>query len=368
MADQRLVDYIRNGLEKGYSAQSLRSSLIKSGWHPDEVDEAVQKARGDARVLPAAPSAPVAKMGVFSKMKMILISPTEFFEAAKYDHIGDALKYYAIMLIIPVAIMAAIALAAPNIIISALSSASAVGGAGNLLLMLGGLLSALMVGMIIAMYFAALVGTFITAGIYHIIALLFGARKSYGETYKAIIYASTPFLLIGWLYVPLVFINIYLGVAALIVISIWALMIMVKGLSILQGISGKRAAAIILLPIAVVLVLTIGLAAVSWMYMGNMMQNYAGKSFSVAAGGAYCDETGIIHVMVVNTGTAEIAQTDWLKKEAKSGSVVIPLAGVSLPTRSNGELTATQPGVSGTTYNVSVATVSGSQTLQVVCL
>ena len=41
MAEQQIIDYLRNGLYKGYSIDSLRKALIDAGWDGAKVDEAI---------------------------------------------------------------------------------------------------------------------------------------------------------------------------------------------------------------------------------------------------------------------------------------------------------------------------------------
>jgi hypothetical protein len=41
MADRRLVNFIKEGLRRGYSAEYLQRQLVKKGWNLDEVDEAI---------------------------------------------------------------------------------------------------------------------------------------------------------------------------------------------------------------------------------------------------------------------------------------------------------------------------------------
>ena len=45
MIDERLINYIKNGLEKGYSLNSLRQALINSGWDINQVNEAIDYVR-----------------------------------------------------------------------------------------------------------------------------------------------------------------------------------------------------------------------------------------------------------------------------------------------------------------------------------
>ncbi len=163
---------------------------------------------------------------------------------------GDALKFYAIVLLIPASIMGVLAIAAPSILFSMLiPEMGGVSGIG----MLSALITSMALVIVAVFYIASLAGTVIGAGIYHIIALLFGARKPYSETYKAMTYSMTPFLLIGWVSFLLVLIHPYAYFASAAVFMVWSLIVMIKGLSVLQEISGKRAAMIILLPMAVLL-------------------------------------------------------------------------------------------------------------------
>ena len=46
MPDERIVAYLREGLRKGYSVDSLRQTLLSQGWENAEVDEAISSIRG----------------------------------------------------------------------------------------------------------------------------------------------------------------------------------------------------------------------------------------------------------------------------------------------------------------------------------
>jgi hypothetical protein len=41
MADKRLINFIREGLRRGYSIEYLERQLVKEGWNLDEVDDAI---------------------------------------------------------------------------------------------------------------------------------------------------------------------------------------------------------------------------------------------------------------------------------------------------------------------------------------
>ena len=179
------------------------------------------------------------EMGLTEKIGNVLQSPTKFFQSVKSEvSVGNAFKYYAVIALIPTAILIIIAL----VLSSLLSLFTAfIPGSQFFGFFLGGLAAAFF----IAMYIAGLVLTFVGAAILHAFAYLFGARKGYENTYKAMIYGSTPAVLLGW--IP--FIGIIFG--------IWSLYLDIKGLSILHEISMGRAAGAVLLPVIIIIVLII---------------------------------------------------------------------------------------------------------------
>ncbi|NIP40244.1 MAG: hypothetical protein GTN39_01840 [Candidatus Aenigmarchaeota archaeon] len=56
MIDERLIDYIRDNLRKGYSLDSLRKVLIDEGWDPNQVNEAINYVQNISP--PASPPVP----------------------------------------------------------------------------------------------------------------------------------------------------------------------------------------------------------------------------------------------------------------------------------------------------------------------
>ncbi len=58
MADQRLVDYIKENLARGYSVDYLMQLLIDQGWDIGELNEAVSTAHGHDPAPPRPPEAP----------------------------------------------------------------------------------------------------------------------------------------------------------------------------------------------------------------------------------------------------------------------------------------------------------------------
>ena len=41
MVDKRLIDYLRNGISKGLTTESLRKTLVRQGWQVSDVDNAI---------------------------------------------------------------------------------------------------------------------------------------------------------------------------------------------------------------------------------------------------------------------------------------------------------------------------------------
>lgn len=99
--------------------------------------------------------------------------------------------------------------------------------------------------------FAALAGAFlagflliaITGAMVHVFVLLVGGRGGIARTYTAIIYASTPWFLLGW--IPLV----------CCIAGMWTIVLAIIGTRELQGLSPVRAGIAVLLPVLIVLVL-----------------------------------------------------------------------------------------------------------------
>lgn len=100
-----------------------------------------------------------------------------------------------------------------------------------------------------ATLFAALAGAFLagflmvamTGAIIHLFVILLGGTGGVVQTYKAVIYASTPWLLLGW--IPIVcFIS-----------GLWTIALSVTGIQQLQGLSPLRAAVAVLVPVLFIL-------------------------------------------------------------------------------------------------------------------
>ncbi|MCW3131862.1 MAG: YIP1 family protein [Candidatus Methanospirare jalkutatii] len=175
--------------------------------------------------------------GIVEKIKGFLFSPSETFDASKEDTLGDAFKYYIILLLIPALLSALIAAVAFSLL------------AGFFGMMLPGVMPALTgagaaVAFIVFIYvlIAGAIGVLIGGLWLHIWVYLMGGRKGLTQTFKALMYGATPSLLLGW--IP--FINF--------LASIWALIVEIIGIRQLHEISTGKAVAAVILAIIIPLV------------------------------------------------------------------------------------------------------------------
>lgn len=158
-----------------------------------------------------------------NKIKKSFSSPSELFETVKSERgIIKALIFYVILTFI--------------CLILSVVSYSLVFSGSNLVLVLLSLIPLWLISVVLGL---------LSAGIYHIFVLLFGGKNGYGNTYKALSYSIAPVAFLGW--VPIV--NIAAG--------IFSIYLVIKGISILQGMSMRKAFLTMLIPTFLVLGLII---------------------------------------------------------------------------------------------------------------
>jgi hypothetical protein len=273
MIDSRLVDYISQGIEAGHSPHRMRQALINAGWPHQQVDEAIRYALSQhiphlqqpgaqpqaypqqaypRQARPVAGQAGPAQqrpMGVLGKFRTVLAHPGQFFDAVKGEQGYEApVKFYLFLLLIDLIAINAIMLFAASIFLP-LSGLDAGLGIGAISLLL---LSNLLIANLSVVL--SIIGTFIGAGFMHIFAFIFGARKGYQNTYKAMIYSAAPSVLM-WPLLGLLLVDLWAAMAAAAAVYIWMLILQIKGLSRLHEISGARAFAIVFAPILIALAL-----------------------------------------------------------------------------------------------------------------
>jgi hypothetical protein len=179
------------------------------------------------------------KISLTKKVKKVILSPSEFFEEIKAEKgISEAFKYLAILSLVNLVVD----------IVSFILSIPYISPLGNLssFLPLRGVLSiALGIVIPVVMYISGLILSFIGVGFIHLFVKLFKGKGTYSDTYKALIYASTPSLLFGW--VP------WVGV----IFGLYSFYLSLKGISKLHEVSMLRAFIMLITPAIVVILAAI---------------------------------------------------------------------------------------------------------------
>lgn len=186
-------------------------------------------------------------MGFFRRLKMVIKSPSEFFNAIKGE-VGykTPLKFIAIVGLINTIVL--------SILISVLGAFASL-FLPPILIPFVSLFAGFLVAALFIFWLIGLPFSFIAAGIFHIFAYITGCRKGFQQTYKTMAYSTAPNALLGW--IP------YVGIVVVLYVLFYSYP---KGLSILHEVSYKRALLAVLLPLIIVLVIvlaTVGPALMS---------------------------------------------------------------------------------------------------------
>jgi hypothetical protein len=193
-------------------------------------------------------------MDFIELVKGFLLSPVETFQKVRKADLGDALKYFLILVVINTILSVIISLVALSSMWAAYSSIFE--GLGIALPAAAGF------GIIviaILMIFVTLLALFIGAVWLHLWVYILGGRKGYVETLKALAYGDTPYLLIGW--IPLIG---FLG-------AIWSFVLYILGVRELQAMSTGRAAGAVILAAVVLLIIIILIAAFFFIAFMNII-------------------------------------------------------------------------------------------------
>jgi hypothetical protein len=189
------------------------------------------------------------KIGLVEKIKKVILSPSEFFERIKAERgVGEAFKYLAILSLVNLVVdIVSFILSIPSI--------SPLGNLSTFLPLLGAPATALGIAIPLVIYIGSLILSFVKAGFIHLFAKLLKGKGDFSATYKALVYASTPSLLLGR--IP------WVGI----IFAIYSFYLSLKGISKLHKV-GMGRALIILFVIPVVIILVIALAiGVAYMYI-----------------------------------------------------------------------------------------------------
>ncbi len=188
----------------------------------------------------AQPVVPVRKLSFGEKVKGFLGSPTNTFNSVKSDTLGDGVKYCVILLVILGILSAIVTMARVG---AALAPLMGVLGGGQGALLGAGVGAVVGVILLISIIIGGIIALFIGGAWLHLWVWIFGGRKGYGNTVKALAYGSTPSLLLSW--IP--FIGLIFG--------IWALILEIIGVRQLHEISTGRAVGAVLVALIIPMII-----------------------------------------------------------------------------------------------------------------
>jgi hypothetical protein len=180
---------------------------------------------------------------IIAKVKGLLISPRETFQASRDDTPGTVFTYFAALLVIDALLTSAI-------------TALGIGVLG----MFGQYIPPFGPFLPVIVFVIVLIGGFIWALIVsawiHLWVYLAGGRKGIFRTIKAILYGMTPGLLLGW--IP------FFGI----IFSLWAFALEILGIQELQEISLGKAILVLVIAVILPLILILLLALYLWVNAG----------------------------------------------------------------------------------------------------
>lgn len=195
---------------------------------------------------------------IIEKIRGFLLSPVETFQKSRDDEVVPALAYFIVLLVIN-GILWALVMASRVMIHPVLAVTRYGLGTNPVLVFITGLILVI----VLELFFILIFGLWL-----HLFAYITGARKGIMQTEKAVIYGSTPLLLLGWIPV----IGSFIG-------GIWTIILTIIGLREMHGITTGKAVIAYVLSFAIIiiiLVLIIGwfvLSLASGMNPSNVM-NY----------------------------------------------------------------------------------------------
>jgi hypothetical protein len=198
------------------------------------------------------------------KVKGFLMSPTRAFQESRSDSLGMAFKYYVMLLIIFAILYAIVSAAIGAAVFTAMIdqfAASGVLGAAvaKVLENFTGFVVALDLFFVYLLFLFMLFGIFLYGFMYHVFVLLFGGEKGVTTTVKTVMYAYTPWLLLGW--IP------YVSIIG----AIWTFILLIIGIKETQEMTLGNALLAIIIPLILVFLLIVFGAAVIAILMGTLL-------------------------------------------------------------------------------------------------
>ena len=188
-----------------------------------------------------------------SDVKGFIMTPSEAFKKTNGKSLGAAYQYYVALLVIFTVlfgiVVVSMGLATFTTMVDKMAVVPIVGGvAAGAVANFSGFVIALGVFFVYLVFLFYLLGVFVEGLIMHAFVLLMGGEKGAKQTIKTTMYASTPFLLLGW--IPFVSIIAY----------IWSFVLLIIGLKENHEMELGNAIIVVFIPIVLGIVL-IGLGS-----------------------------------------------------------------------------------------------------------
>ena len=188
-----------------------------------------------------------------SNVKGFIMTPSEMFKKTNGTSLGAAYQYYVALLVIFTVlygiVVVSMGLATFTSMVDKMGAVPIVGGvAAGAAANFSGFVIAMGVFFVYLLFLFYLLGVFVEGLIMHAFVLLMGGEKGATQTVKTTMYASTPFLLLGW--IPFVSIIAY----------IWSFVLLIIGLKENHEMELGNAIIVVFIPIVLGIVL-IGLGS-----------------------------------------------------------------------------------------------------------
>jgi hypothetical protein len=184
----KLSDYIHEALEKGIEKEEIVSALQKKGYSLGEINNAFRVQDSEIEV-----EIKESSLGYFNKIKLLFLSPNDFFEKVRDRGIGKA-----ITLLLVVCLLFGVALVLLSFAFRIIASS------GGTSMYSFGLFNYLGLGFFMPMVYTILIlfGSFIYAGLAHLLAKMMGGKGRTIDSYNAVAYSLIPGVILA--IVPLV--------------------------------------------------------------------------------------------------------------------------------------------------------------------
>lgn len=190
---------------------------------------------------------------LINEMKGFLMSPSETFKKTNGKSLGAAYQYYVALLVIFTVlygiVVVSIGLATYTSMVDTMGAMPIIGGvAAGAAANFSGFVIAMGIFFVYLLFLFYLLGIFVQGLIMHAFVLLMGGEKGATQTVKTTMYASTPFLLFGW--IPFVSIIAY----------IWSFVLLIIGLKENHEMELGNAVIVVFIPVVLGIIL-IGLGS-----------------------------------------------------------------------------------------------------------